>query len=248
MRDGAQRATLGLHMFVAVLVALGLMTVVSRPATAASPALPGIDASHWNGKPDWSQVQGSGVKFAFLKATEGRAFLDPMYASNKQQLEALALPVGAYHFALPDKSSGDAVAEADWFVSNAGLKGKNLLPVLDLEDSGGLGTRKLKRWVKAWLGEVEASSGVKAMIYTSPSFWTTHMADSRWFADHGYRLWIAHWTAAAQPSVPAANWGGHGWTFWQFDNCGSVDGISGCIDLDRFNGSGVRPVKIKSNR
>ena len=77
------------------------------------------------------------------------------------------------------------------------------------------------------------------MIYTSPSFWETYMGDTRWFADNGYPLlWVAHW-GVSSPRVPAQSWGGRNWTFWQYTNCGSVPGISGCVDLDRFNGTSL---------
>lgn len=78
------------------------------------------------------------------------------------------------------------------------------------------------------------------MIYTSPSFWSTYMGDTRQFADAGYTvLWIAHWTSASQPTVPAQNWGGHGWTFWQYTDKGTVSGIKGSVDLDRYNGQAL---------
>ncbi len=32
--------------------------------------IPGIDASHWQKTIDWSLVKRSGVRFAFIKATE----------------------------------------------------------------------------------------------------------------------------------------------------------------------------------
>jgi hypothetical protein len=37
--------------------------------------------------------------------------------------------------------------------------------------------------------------------------------------------------------VPASNWGGRGWTFWQYTSDGTVPGIVGRVDLDRFNGT-----------
>src|SRR5204863_2526359 len=37
-------------------------------------------------------------------------------------------------------------------------------------------------------------------------------------------------------------WGGRGWTFWQYDDCGTVPGISGCVDLDRYHGSDLTRV------
>jgi hypothetical protein len=75
------------------------------------------------------------------------------------------------------------------------------------------------------------------MIYTSPSFWANSMGDTSMFADQGFSvLWVAHWFTSS-PTIPGNNWGGHGWTFWQYSNCGTVAGISGCVDLDRYNGS-----------
>ena len=227
---------------------VGAIASTSTPAAAAEPAyLRGIDVSHWQGQPDWAAVKGDGVRFAFAKATEGRDFVDGEYVRNRTRADALALPFGAYHFARPDRSANDAVLEADNFVDHAGLLGRHLVPVLDLEASGGLGVKKLKAWVWAWLDRVEDRLGVKPMIYASPSFWRDFMGNSRGFADRGHRLWIAHWDAA-KPSVPASNWGGRGWTFWQHSDSGSVAGISGDVDLDRYNGTNLGSMKIKNNR
>jgi GH25 family lysozyme M1 (1,4-beta-N-acetylmuramidase) len=71
------------------------------------------------------------------------------------------------------------------------------------------------------------------------------MGNTTWFANAGYKtLWIAHWNVSA-PTVPAANWGGKGWTFWQWTSCGHVTGITGCVDRDRYNGSNLSPVTIR---
>jgi hypothetical protein len=64
------------------------------------------------------------------------------------------------------------------------------------------------------------------------------MGDTTQFADAGFKLlWIPHWTSEPQPRVPAKDWGGHGWTFWQYASCGDVPGVNGCTDMDRFNGT-----------
>jgi GH25 family lysozyme M1 (1,4-beta-N-acetylmuramidase) len=246
--EGELRAAIVLPFLLALVGAMGVTTFVSQPVTAVQSTLPGIDVSHHNGEPNWARVQQDGIRFVIAKVTEARSFLDDHYAANKRQVEALGMVFGAYHFARPDKTAGDAVAEADWFVANSHLSGKNLLPVLDLEDSGGLGTTRLTSWVKAWLNEVHSELGVKPMIYTTASFWKSYLGNSRWFADNGYRLWLARWTTATQPTVPATNWGGHGWTMWQYSSCGSVDGITGCVDLDRYRGTSLAPLKIKNNR
>jgi hypothetical protein len=68
------------------------------------------------------------------------------------------------------------------------------------------------------------------------------MGDSRALADAGYKiLWVAHWRVTS-PAVPASNWGGHGWTFWQYDDCATVPGIAGCVDVDRYRGTDFTPV------
>jgi GH25 family lysozyme M1 (1,4-beta-N-acetylmuramidase) len=57
-------------------------------------------------------------------------------------------------------------------------------------------------------------------------------------------LWIAHWTTAGQPTLPAAGWGAAGWTFWQYTSSGTVPGMAGSVDLDRYNGTDLRPYLI----
>jgi len=230
-----------------VLSVFVLMLAVGNVMAGTAATLMGVDASHHNGSPDWSAAQADGVRFAIVKATEGQTFVDGEYATNKSAAASLALPFGAYHFAQPDLTANDAVLEADLFVDTAQLGKSNLLPVLDLETANGLGPKKLTTWTKAWLARVQQRLGVKAIIYTSPAFWKDKMGNTRWFADNGYRLWVAHW-GASQPSVPASNWGGRGWTLWQYDNCGSVGGFDGCVDLDRFDGGSLAALRIKNNR
>jgi GH25 family lysozyme M1 (1,4-beta-N-acetylmuramidase) len=211
-------------------------------ADATLTRLEGIDVSHWQGTINWTKVAAAGKSFAILKATDSYDYTDPTYATNHAAAKAAGLWTGAYHFARPDATVGDAVREADLFASVIGLGAKDLIPALDLEVSGGLTTTPLQNWVASWLTEVTARTGVKPMIYTSPAFWKKYMGDSSALADAGYKtLWIAHWNVTS-PTVPANNWGGHGWTFWQYSDCGTVAGISGCVDLDRFNGADLAPV------
>jgi lysozyme len=223
--------------------ALSATPPAALPATAAGDDLAGIDVSHYQGEIRWADVVADGVDFAIAKATEGRLYQDPQYARNKEKAQGLGLPFTAYHFASPDTTANDAILEADNFVDTADLGPGDLRPVLDLEKNGGLGVRKLRKWVKAWLAEVAARVGAKPIIYASPSFWHDRMGNSRWFADNGYALWVAHWHVAT-PRVPAKNWSGRGWTIWQYDNCGHVDGIDGCVDLDRLKGSDIDALRI----
>jgi lysozyme len=172
----------------------------------------------------FSFVRGRTPYGAVGKATEGRSIADSRYARNQSRADALGIRFGAYHFARPDGTSYDAVREAGFFVDTANLRGRHLLPALDLEVAGGLGRSALTAWGMKWLVRVEHRLGVKPMIYTTAAFWKDKMGNTTWFAANGYRvLWIAHWRVDA-PSVPASNWKGHGWTFWQVSDCGKVPG------------------------
>jgi len=221
----------------AVYAATGLFQPSTSPPPTPAVYLEGIDVSHYKGTIDWTQVPSAGKRFAIMKATEGQTFVDPMYAVNHAAARTVGLLFAAYHFAFPLSSPDDAVLQGDWFAQNAALLPGDLVPALDLEQSGGLSTSDLQAWVGAWLGEVYAKLGVRPMIYTSPNFWANFMGNTTMFADQGYAvLWVAHWFTSS-PTVPANNWGGHGWTFWQYSDCGSVAGISGCVDLDRYIGT-----------
>ena len=104
---------------------------------------------------------------------------------------------------------------------------------------------QLVAWVRRWVTRVTNELGVHPMLYSSPNFWTTNMGNSSWFADHGYRLWLAHWNVSS-PTVPANDWQGDGWTFWQYDDCGRVPGIVGCVDLDFSASADLTSVIIPS--
>ncbi len=224
--------------------ATGLFAVSTSPPPTPAAYLEGIDVSHYQGAIDWPSVAAAGKRFAILQATDGETCLDPMYATNHANARAAGTLVTAYHFAEPSSSTDEAILQADWFVNNAALLPGDLVPALDLERTGGLSPGALQAWVGAWLGEVYAKLGVRPMIYASPSFWTNAMGDTTMFADQGYLvLWIAHW-GTSSPTIPASNWGGRGWTFWQYSSTGSTAGIAGRVDLDRYNGTDLAPVSF----
>jgi GH25 family lysozyme M1 (1,4-beta-N-acetylmuramidase) len=220
-----------------------------RQHVAAEPppgAIPGIDVSRHQGTIDWAQVAASGQRFVIAKATEGLLSVDPTYATDRAGAMAAGLVFGAYHFARPDLHPNDPMGEADHFVDTAQLGPGNIVPVLDLERSGDLTQAQLTAWILAWLGEVTARTGVRPMVYTSPNGWANRTGDTTAVADAGYTLlWIANWFVS-QPTVPANEWQGNGWVFWQYSNCGTVPGIQGCVDLDWYKSSDFTPVTIPS--
>jgi len=191
----------------------------------------GIDVSHWQGTINWSKVKAAGMQFAFMKATESTTYTDTQLATNWAGVQAAGLYRGAYHFARP--KVGTAPAQAKYFVSRVGsFQGAGTLPpVLDLEASGGLGVTALRSWTASWLQTVEQLTGRTPIIYVSPAFWEHYLGNSTAFTR--YPLWIAHY-GVTTPRVPG---GWPTWTFWQRTSSGTVSGISGNVDMNRFNGT-----------
>jgi GH25 family lysozyme M1 (1,4-beta-N-acetylmuramidase) len=241
---GARRGRLGLLAALAfALIAL----LAASASVAATGRAKGIDVSTWNGTIRWGKVATAGYRFAFGKATEGTAYNDKTYATNRNGSENAGLVFGAYHFARPvgknfAAATASAIRQANHFLAVATPQPGELPPILDLEVTGNLTKRRLLAWTLAWLDQIYARTGVEPFLYTSPLFWKGHLSDSTAAAAGGTGLWIAHWTSASQPMVPAQNWDGNGWRFWQWTNCARVPGINHCTDGDRMNGA--RPASV----
>ena len=190
-------------------------------------ALLGIDVSHYQGVIDWPKVAAAGVKFVFIKATDGATLADPMAKTNASGAAAAGLPFGFYHFWRP---TDDWRAQADFFLSViddvAPLANAGVLPsVLDIE-VGSLSEDNqgdALSWVKAAPGQI-------AIVYVSPSYARFNLTDPAWIQ---YPLWSAHYTELPQPNTD--KW--PTWMFWQRQGNGTIPGISTPVDIDWFNGS-----------
>ena len=174
--------------------------------------------------------------------------VDPWYERNRVRAQRAGILFTAYHYANPSHRAGDATREADWFVRNAKLNGTNLIPALDLEESGGLSPRQLRRWTLEWLRRVEHRLGVKPMVYTSPGFWSGWVGNTTSISRAGFDvLWLSHWQTR-RPSVPAHKWAGDGWTLWQWTRTGRVPGVTGWVDRNLYSGPKLGFMTIRSIR
>jgi GH25 family lysozyme M1 (1,4-beta-N-acetylmuramidase) len=210
-------------------------------APAATMWPQGLDVAsyqHANGDINWSQVAGSGYRFAYIKATEGTYYGNPYLASDLSRAKGAGLFAGAYHFAIPN--GGDATNQADSFLNGAGYvaDGQTLPPMLDVEwdpyDSNqpcyGLSRSAMVNWIAAFGAEVQRRTGRLPLIYTAAGWWNQCTGGSSSFA--AYPLSVASW-GASTPTLPT---GWSSWTVWQYTSSGPVPGIAGAVDLDSFNG------------
>lgn len=201
----------------------------STPSTPAKPARPrerridGIDVSHHQGAIDWTAVAGDGVRFAYLKATEGSTFTDPRFAENWRAATEAGLRVGAYHYFT---LCADPAPQAEHYaatVEAAGPARRALPPVVDLELIGNCDPppdrADLRADVEAFVADVEQRTGRRVVVYTHPDF------DARYGDALGLdrRRWVRRKGDVPPPGA---------WWIWQRSDSGSVAGIAGPVDLD----------------
>ncbi|MGN9779728.1 GH25 family lysozyme [Micromonospora sp. H33] len=226
---------------------VGLVTVTEAPALAATTA--GIDVSRHQGTINWTSVRNAGIEFAFIKATEGTSYKDPNFNTNYVNAYYAGVIRGAYHFALPDRSSG--ATQANYLASNGGAwsaDSRTLPAALDIEYNPygpscyGLSQSAMRSWIADFLNAYRARTGRYAVIYTTTNWWTT--CTGNWsgpWANHP--LWIARWSTSPG-TLPA---GAPFWSFWQYTATGRVSGVSGDVDRNYFNGDRSRLIALANN-
>ena len=208
----------------------GGTTALPSRVCGNGPTTLGIDVSYYQGAFNWTTVKNAGVKFAFIRVSDGLGFRDTQFARSWGQAKSVGIIRGAYQFFRPNQ---DPIAQADLLVDAMGtLEPTDLPPVIDVEASGGLGGSAVAGKVRQWVDRVKARTGRTAIVYTGKYFWQDSVANSTAFRDHP--LWLAQYTSAACPDLPNA-WSA--WKFWQYSDRGSIAGISGGVDVNRFNGS-----------
>lgn len=88
----------------------------------------GIDISHWQGDIDFQKVKEIGIKFVYIKATEGSTWVDPKIKHNIEECKKNGLYYGVYHLFRETSSGEEQLAH---FIKQFGQA--NLIPMVDLE-------------------------------------------------------------------------------------------------------------------
>jgi GH25 family lysozyme M1 (1,4-beta-N-acetylmuramidase) len=211
---------------------------------ATVPQLPGIDVSSYQGNVNWGSVAPY-IDFAYIKASEGSYYSNPYFAEQYNGSYDYGIIRGAYHFGIPNNSSG--TAQADYFIGHGGgwsADGKTLPGALDIEynpygaECFGLSQTSMVDWIWNFVTEYAAREHAYPPIYTTTDWWTTCTGDYSGFAAYD-PLWIANYSASGGGPLPAG-WGYY--TFWQYAGSGSLPG-----DQDVFNGAYSRLQALATN-
>ncbi|WBU55906.1 glycoside hydrolase family 25 protein [Paracoccus sediminicola] len=190
----------------------------------------GIDISRWQGDINWGQVRGSGVSFAFIKATEGGDHSDPNFQRYWREAAAARIPRGAYHYYYFCRSGAE---QARWFIRNVPREAGSLPPVLDIEWTNSRtcprrpGSAEILREANVFLSILQQHYGQRPVVYTTVDF----------YRETGIGRLNAEFWLRSVADHPRNIYPGQNWTFWQYSGTGSVPGIRGDADLNAFAGS-----------
>jgi lysozyme len=193
----------------------------------------GIDVSKYQGVIDWQAAAKSGVRFAYIKATEGGDRKDDMFEANWRGARAAGIPTGAYHFYYFCRPVEDQIA---WFKTHVPPARDALPPVLDMEwnhKSPTCKTRppadKVRADMEMFLAQMQSFYGKRPIIYTTVDFHRDVLDDNA-LAHHDF--WVR--SVASHPTEKYAD---RRWTFWQYTATGSVPGVRGRVDRNVFAGT-----------
>jgi lysozyme len=196
-----------------------------------------IDLSHHNGNVDLGKAAAAGIAGVIHKATQGAAFADNMYTTNRNKAAAAGLLWGAYHFG----DGSDALAQADHFLDIVQPDAQTLV-VLDFEENT-QGPSMTLDGARAFVNRVNDSIGRFPGLYGGV-FLKQALGKNLDPVLANCWLWLSQY--GNTPVVPA-NW--PSWTMWQYTDGAvgpqphTVDGVGPC-DRDKFNGDLVALGKL----
>lgn len=183
----------------------------------------GIDVSHHQNEINWKEVSGSGIQFAYIKATEANDFVDSRFQTNWEGARKNGLNTGAYHFysfAYPGK------IQAENFTSFVPTSTDQLPPAIDLEYVGNSKVRPSKEEFQKDLNDfivvISAHFNQEPILYTTYDFYEDYLYPE--FSQ--YRVWIR--SVYSKPKDD-------NWYIWQYNPKGRIPGISGPVDLNVFS-------------
>ena len=168
------------------------------------------------------------VSFVYIKSTEGTSIRNRYFLKDYMDAHKQGIHVGAYHF-FSLKTS--AIDQANFFLNHTLIRESDFPPVLDVEPSDaqinqiGGGEELLKR-VRQWLQQVERRTGKRPILYISQMFVNKYLANADDIKQK-YNVWIARY-GEYKPDVKLV--------YWQLTPDGRVNGITGPVDINVFNG------------
>lgn len=195
----------------------------------------GIDVSKHQGNINWSHVKAAGIDFAILRAGYGKesSQVDSCFDNNYAGCKSNGIPCGCYWFSYATTVE-EVKKEAEVFLNT--IKGKVFeMPVyFDMESSKSkdgkelvnldkMGKTLCTEIAKTFLNIVE-KAGYFVGIYMSAIPLESYIDTS---VRERYAVWVADYRSNTTSETYKSKYG-----IWQKCDAGTVNGISGSVDLD----------------
>lgn len=185
----------------------------------------GIDLSHYQGNVFWETIgDNTNMAYVYLKATEGGDRIDDCYERNIDMAHRYGLKVGSYHFFRPKT---DLTLQLENFKAQCLPGEQDLIPMLDVETTGGLSTEAFCDSLHKFLHLLEKTYHQKPLVYTFRNFYNKYLTGKI----DNYQLMIAMYA----DEKPVLN-DGRDYILWQYTAKGRIVGISGYVDKSMVMG------------
>ncbi|HDR7686376.1 TPA: glycoside hydrolase family 25 protein [Bacillus toyonensis] len=192
----------------------------------------GVDVASYQGEIDWRELEKQNMKFAFIKATEGSAFVDEYFSTNWMNANKTGMRTGAYHFFSFD-SKGET--QAKQYIRTVPKYKQALPPVIDVEfyankKDNPPHREDVEKELTVMVKMLEKHYDKKVILYATQEAYDLYIKDAYPQCD----IWIR--SVLTKPSLSDER----NWMFWQYTNSGRLRGYNGkekYIDLNVFCGN-----------
>jgi len=186
----------------------------------------GLDVSHYQNQPDWSQIAAAGYAYVLIKCSEGGS-IDAQFDYNRKGATDNNIPWIPYVFL----TAKDTAATVAGFCNAVGLP--SFPAALDWE-AAGVSAAVMEQWI----------GGTQARLNRAPlAYYGLYPPDALTPSIRQCPRWLPEYpgSATANPKLPpwdgqsaVADWS-QCWFIWQWSSTGSVPGIATPVDLNRLS-------------
>ena len=190
----------------------------------------GIDVSKYQPSINWNSVKESGIEFAIIRcgyrgSSTGALIQDPYFTSHIKGAKNAGLKVGVYFFSTA-LTEAEAVEEASMCAELCKGYGINYPVFLDVESSNRPGYNALPASqrtanIQAFCKTI-ASAGYTPGLYANKT-WLTEKINT---SSLSCKIWLAQYRSGG-PTYSGR------YDIWQYTSKGSVNGISGNVDMNK---------------
>ena len=222
-----------------LIILFSISTGSNAPGNGKIDNVFGIDFSHHQKNIQWSKIDSESVRFAYIKATEGRTFHDTRFLQYSDSLGRLNIPWSAYHYFT---FCADPRRQAQNFVNRIKSKPFSLIPAVDVEFKGNCSKVPTRDSLNISLNRFQQvvydSLGVKPIVYTTVEFYNQYFLGGA----ERKKYWIRSFDKNPESFFPSD------WIIWQY-GIGKVAGFPAKVDLNRLNTGkySLEDLKITNN-